>query len=126
MGTMGKDKRGRRRGQASTFVAVNQIVFDDNTSAIDCSVYLCLASHLAEILGRFLAASPCRHFLVGEAQDMASEELVGAHSFGQRHTGLGIAGVEKCGRDRNQEDVLADGDALGGERALGEGAEKWI
>lgn len=109
----------------NTFVAVDEVVFDDNAPAIEGRVHLGLASHLAEVLADLLPSGDGA--LQGsDAHNMASQKLVRANSLGQRGTGLGVAGAQEDGGKRDQQDVLADGDALAGKGALGEGAEEWI
>lgn len=57
---------------------------------------------------------------------MAPEEVIRTDSLGNRGA---IVGIAQCKENRGQGDeqnVLADGNAMDREGALGEGAQEWI
>jgi hypothetical protein len=113
---------GQREG---TLIAVDIVVFDDNTLAIHRVVDLLLALELAQVLRCLLPArgvGPGRR----DAQDMAREKLFGGDGGRERSACLCIPVVEEYIGGGDEEDVLLRRRALGQHGALRESGQKWV
>lgn len=100
-----------------TFVGVYDVILDYHVPPINSIILLGLAPHLAQVGRRLLdsitrASSGPRG--VGQAQDMAGEEVIGRDSLVDAGAGgrFGLPGGEKYIGGGYQEDVLLVGRAL--------------
>lgn len=107
-----------------TFVAINDCILDNHTSSVHSRDLLRFASHLTEVLWSLLAGDTGA--AGRDSQDMTREELLRREELLHGRAALGLPEGEQNIRERDKEDVMMDGTALGGDRAFEEGGKEGI
>ena len=107
-----------------TFIAVDYGILDDDAPSVERRELLGLPPHLAQVLDAILAGGADGGGW--DAENMAGQELLRRDKLADGGAALGLPGGEEDIRQRDEEDVMVDRGALGGDGALEEGGQEGV
>lgn len=107
-----------------TLVAVDKRVLDDDAPAVKRGQLLGLAPYLAQVWSAVFRPRPGAWWR--NAEDMTGEEVLGGYDLVDGGAALGLSGREEHIRQGHQKDMVVDGGALGGYRALEESGKEGV